>query len=53
MRFPTMTVGGIYGSTVEAEDIEAAIKIAEGPGWHEKVLDVTEHGGETILVVAD
>lgn len=53
MKYPTMTVSGIYGSSVEADSVDEAIAIAEGPGWHETVLDVTDHEGETILVVAE
>jgi hypothetical protein len=50
-KFQTMTPGGLYGSVYEAEDADAAVLLAEAAG--DKVLDITEHGGETILVVSD
>jgi hypothetical protein len=51
--YRTMTVGGIYGSTIEADSWTEAIDKAEAPPISEEVLDCIEHNGENVLVVAD
>ena len=50
MRYLTMTTGGGYGSPVEAYSDEEAVTAAEALGY--EVLDVIEHGGENVLVIA-
>lgn len=46
-----MTVGGLYGSDIEAQDHDEAEFKADAAGY--VVLDLVEHGGELVLVVAD
>jgi len=53
MKYRTMTISGMYGSDIEAESDEQAIAIARNPPYCEIVLDITEHNGEIVLVVAD
>ena len=53
MIYRTMTVSGLYGSNIEADSDEQAVQIAQGPGHYETVLDITEHNGEMVLVVAE
>jgi hypothetical protein len=52
-KYRTMTVDGIYGSTIEAGSWEEAEAIAEAPPISEKVRDWIEHNGENVLVVAE
>jgi hypothetical protein len=49
--YRTMTVGGMYGSSYEASTDEEATALATAGG--DTVLDITEHNGELVLVVAD
>ena len=51
MKFTVMTPKGMRAGTIEAEDAEAAIAIAEDPAgpWREEILDVLDE----ILVIAD
>lgn len=51
MEYQTMTVGGLYGSAVDGYSDEEATANAEKMGY--EVLDVVEHGGQLVLVVAD
>jgi hypothetical protein len=51
MKFRTMTVDGLYGSTIEADSWEEAEAKAEAPPISEHVLDCIEHNGEHVLVV--
>jgi len=53
MKYRTMTVSGMYGSDIEADSDEEAVRIAQGPGHYETVLDITEHNKEMVLVVAE
>ncbi|HEY6312884.1 MAG TPA: hypothetical protein VIY52_19070 [Streptosporangiaceae bacterium] len=48
--YATMTPGGIYGSTFEAESWEEVDAKAVAAGY--EVLDWTDHGGENILVIS-
>jgi len=47
IRFPTMTVGGLYGQEFEADDVLTAADLAEAAGYD--VLDVTDD----VIVIAD
>jgi hypothetical protein len=49
--YRTMTVDGGYGSDVTADTDAQAKKLAKQAGY--KVLDITEHNGELVLVIAD
>lgn len=59
MKYITMTVNGIYGSTVDAQSNEEARTILEGPGHSEDILEIQEaylggdHGADFIVVVAE
>jgi hypothetical protein len=48
-----MTINGIYGSDIEAADVDEAIAKAERVPYCETVLDVTDHNGEPTLVVEE
>jgi hypothetical protein len=51
--YRTMTISGIYGGDIEADTDEQAIAIAQGPGRHDVVLDVTDVHGKPCLVLAE
>jgi hypothetical protein len=46
-----MTPKGLYGSNFEADTWQEAVAKAQAAGYN--VLDVTDHGNETVLVVPD
>lgn len=48
--YRTMTLGGVYGPSIDAVDDTDAIASIEESGF-ETVLDVIEHDGELTLVV--
>jgi hypothetical protein len=51
VTYCTMTVGGMYGADFTAETDDEATLLATKSGY--KVLDITQHAGELVLVVAD
>jgi hypothetical protein len=52
-KYRTMTVNGMYGSTIWAGSWEEAEAIAQAPPISEKVVDWIEHNGENVLVVEE
>jgi hypothetical protein len=59
MKYITMTLNGIYGSTIDAQSDEEARTILEGPGHHEEILDIQDAspidstGADFIVIVPD
>jgi hypothetical protein len=47
-KFQTMTPDGMYGCSYEGATVEEAADVAEAAG--ENVVDITDHGGEWIIV---
>jgi len=48
MKYRVTTVSGIHTSTIEAEDLEQAMLIAEDRGW--EVLDAYDEPSNLIVV---